>query len=210
MNSIRLTFLLALFFATRSVSAYENIRLTDDAADSKHPKIASDNDYCYVTWQESRDGNWEIYWCKTNHAGQKLTADINVSQSSGTSTVPDIATDGSGYSYIAWQEGTPWGCIRFVRLDPAGNIVGSASFCDNPLYLRPTIVTNSSGESYIVYERRNPGIHYLTALKVDTNGGILCSRELSTWDILDTDKYPHASMDPNGLVYVTWRDSWPD
>lgn len=38
-------------------------RLTNDAADSCYPKIAIDNyNYCYVVWQDNKDGNWEIYY----------------------------------------------------------------------------------------------------------------------------------------------------
>ena len=192
-------------------SSYPNIRITINSASSKNPRIACDNNYCYLVWQDNRDGNEEIYWCKVNHSGQIVASERNISQSPGSnSVVPDVSVDTSGYSYLVWQEGTQWGCIRFMRLDPLGSKTDSASFCESPLYLNPSIATNKAGESYIAYERRMPSIHYLTARKLSNSGTILCTQDFSNWDILDTYKYPNVSLNTDGTANVVWRDSWTD
>jgi len=190
---------------------YTNLRISNNPAASKNPRLACDNTYCYIVWQDNRDGNEEIYWCKVNYSGQVVASERDISQSAGTnSVVPDIATDGSGNSYIVWQEGTPWGYINFRKLDATGNIVATTNFTENPLFLNPSIATNSAGESYIAHERRLPAIHYLTVRKLSNTGTILCTQDYSNWDILDTYKYPNVSLNTSGTANVTWRDSWPD
>lgn len=192
-------------------SSFPNIRITNNSSASRNPRLACDNNFCYIVWQDNRNGDDEIYWCKLNHSGQIIIPEKNISQSPGNnSVVPDISVDTSGDSYMVWQEGTPWGCIRFMRLDSLGNKKDSASFCESPLYLNPSVATTPTGESYIAYERRMPAIHYLTVRKISSSGIILCTQDYSNWDILDTYKYPNVSINNGGYANVVWRDSWPD
>ncbi len=63
----------------------------------------------YVVWQDGTPGNSEIFF----RASQGLGT-INVSNNTGTSQLPQIATSGSNV-YVTWREIIPGNQISFLQ-----------------------------------------------------------------------------------------------
>jgi len=83
-----------------------SIQLIADPTDQCNPAIAVDgNDRLYVTWQDNRRGNWDVY-VSTSVDGVNWSAERLVTDSNDNQINPAIAIDGSSPSraYVVWQD----------------------------------------------------------------------------------------------------------
>jgi|GEM_PF-3771327 len=130
------------------------IRLTNNSAESTDPRAVVDNSFLYVVWRDTRDGNPEIYWQKFDRSmGSAATSPIRVTNSGAASFDPSIGVDGSGNSYIVWQEGSQYGTIQGVKLDGNGAPLFAIKNLSPGLSLHPDIAANSSGVNWVTYQR---------------------------------------------------------
>jgi len=206
---------LVLFLATQVLATtYPNIRLTNNTGNSITPRIACDANYCYIVWEDNRDGNSEIYWCKIDHSGAKVAGDIRITNTPGTSSVsPAISTDGSGNSYIVWQEGTPWGTIYGVIMDAAGNITLGPIVLSPNLCLDPDNGVIANGTSWIVFHRRTASDQDVYVRRFDNQLNLLCERRINKGTLPEFSKHPAVAIDANSDARVLWRDMdmwWTD
>lgn len=79
-------------------------RLTTDTADSYFPSIAVADDGIYVVWQDSRDGNAEIYYKASADNGETWGADTRLTEYRGDSKSPSIAVSGDDLHVVWWDE----------------------------------------------------------------------------------------------------------
>ncbi|KPK78103.1 MAG: hypothetical protein AMJ79_00850 [Phycisphaerae bacterium SM23_30] len=79
------------------------IKITDNAADQCYPRLACDsNGAIYLTWQDNRNGNWDIYLAFSIDGiifSEKIITPSIYHQSR-----PAIALDQQNGIYIAWQD----------------------------------------------------------------------------------------------------------
>jgi hypothetical protein len=80
-----------------------------------------------VSWQDGRDGNYEIYFARVSSLGAKLGADLRVTSDAGSSEAPSLSWTGSEFG-VSWRDtrdtgGT--GEIYFARVSAAGAKLGS-------------------------------------------------------------------------------------
>jgi hypothetical protein len=81
-----------------------SIQLIADPADQCNPGIAVDgNDRLYVTWQDNRRGNWDVYVCSSAD-GVNWSAASRISDSNDSETNPAIAVGSAGGAGIVWQQ----------------------------------------------------------------------------------------------------------
>jgi M6 family metalloprotease-like protein len=84
-----------------------DMRLTNAASESNtnwgHTALATVSYNVYATWDDYRDGNWEIYFKRSVNWGSTWVADVRLTSNTANSWYPSIAAYGS-YVYIAWQE----------------------------------------------------------------------------------------------------------
>lgn len=189
------------------VFAY-NICLTTAASDSKNPAIATTNEgTSYIAWQENIDGNWEILLCRTDYNGNKneTFGIINISNTSTSSEYPDISVDSNGHSYIVWQESDS---IYFSMVTPGGDRVVDKKIIDTGNCSNPRISTTNTGDSNIVYEKRQITIYKVLYSKINHEGtSLINSKVISDLDIIGiVPKYPSIITGNDGYSYILWRD----
>jgi len=81
-----------------------SIQLIADPADQCNPGIAVDgNGRLYVTWQDNRRGNWDVYLCSSAD-GVNWSAASRISDSNDSETNPAIAVGSAGGASIVWQQ----------------------------------------------------------------------------------------------------------
>lgn len=61
-------------------------------------------DYLYLTWEDFRDGNWEIYYLRSTNGGSTWGGETRLTNSSSPSLYPNIAADPYGGVYIVCQD----------------------------------------------------------------------------------------------------------
>src|SRR5262249_12269379 len=90
-----------------------------------------------VTWNDTRDANYEIYFAVLDRSGKKLApGDVRVTHSSGFSFNPTIAWAGDAF-IVVWEETPGLGATQVLaqRVRPDGRLVGT------------TIITSRAGGS---------------------------------------------------------------
>ncbi|MFQ5629478.1 MAG: peptidoglycan DD-metalloendopeptidase family protein, partial [bacterium] len=182
-----------------------NIKITDTSNNAENPAIAvAPNGTSHIVGQDARIGNWEIFFSKLDANGAFLMQDIRITESAGSSTKPDVATDANGNSYIVWRERDE---IFFCALDATGrkivsDVQISAGDADNP-----AISTIASGRSHIVWQRRQISSYYVYFARVDAAGQkIGGDLRLADWDIIGAiNNFPAIDNDASGNSYILWR-----
>jgi Neuraminidase (sialidase) len=81
-------------------------RLTNDPGISETPCITVTGSTVHIIWKDSRDGNEEIYYKRSTDAGVTWQADTRLTNSSGFSYAPSLASSGKDV-YITWYDVGP-------------------------------------------------------------------------------------------------------
>ncbi len=206
-----------------------DIRLdTGDTAGASHslyPQINCDNSgHVYVTWDDRRNGNWDIFLNYSSDYGATWQAsdirlDTGDTAGANDSFLPSISNNGSGYVYVAWEDyrNGSYGDIYFnyssdygvnwqasdTRLD-TGDTAGAnyswfaklSSDASGHVYAIWEDYRNGSGDIYFNYSS-DYGVNWQASdTRLDTGDAAGASE---SW-------YPEISSDGSGHVYVTWED----
>jgi hypothetical protein len=179
------------------------------------PQITSDNSGgAIITWQDSRNGNDDIYAQRIDSSGTPLWTlnGVAISTSTGSQDYPQIISDNSGGAIIAWQDSRSGIYdIYAQRVDSSGtplwttNGVAVSTSTDNQ-YL-PQLVSDSSGGAIITwYDHRN-GNYDIYAQRIDSSGtplwtlnGVAISTSTGSQD------YPQIISDNSGGAIIAWQD----
>jgi hypothetical protein len=182
------------------------VRVTTDAGASTFPSLVWTGTGFGVAWQDSRDGNDNIYFARLDEEGAKIGTDQRILATPGGSAVPSLVWTGSVFG-VAWQEYIDgnWE-IYFARLNVVGVRIGSE--------MRITASPRDSDNPSLVWTGEVYGVAWQDYR--DSNWEIYFSRinaegfEMST-DVRVTD----ASLESvfptlvwNGREYgLAWQDS---
>jgi len=147
-----------------------DIRLTSNTASSytnwRGGAVASAGSYVYVTWEEYRDGNSEIYFKRSTTSGWLWGADTRLTSNTASSWYPSIAAYGS-YVYVVWQDyrdgnweiyllrSENYGASWYSAIRLTSN-TGSSTYASVAAYARNVHVAwqdNRSGNWEIYYKR---------------------------------------------------------
>ncbi len=110
-----------------------DVRVTKDSLDSYLTSIKWTGNEYGISWNDDRDGNYEVYFARLSSLGSKIGSDVRVSFYSGDSGDPSLAWKGSEYG-ITWQdERTEAWEIYFAPIKCCDNDVDMDTFgaCDD-------------------------------------------------------------------------------
>ncbi len=189
---------------------YLGVRLTNDGAESVHPRVAVNGDYLYLVWEDTRSGNRDVFWRKFSADGLPESVPVNLSQSSSNSVVPQIGVSGAGNSYVVWQEGTLYGTVYGSIVSTDGAVTTTATPLGPNLCLDPDITVQPDGTNWVVFHRRAPSDQDVYVRRFDSSFSLLCTRRVNKGTLPEFDKHPSVCVDGAGRAYVFWRDldSW--
>ncbi len=80
-----------------------DIRLTFDLAHSEGPSVAVTNSLVHVVWLDTRDGNLEIYYKRSQDAGMNWEPDFRLTYNNAYSEYPSIAVSDSNV-HVVWLD----------------------------------------------------------------------------------------------------------
>jgi predicted lipoprotein with Yx(FWY)xxD motif len=182
-----------------------------------NPSLISDgNGGAIITWQDKRDGSFNIYAQRINSNGTSLwtTDGVPICSEINKQENPTIASDGLGGAIITWQDyrsNTDYD-IYAQRIDSNGNVqwtTNGLSLCSltgNQVY--PVIINNSTYEVIITWFDVRNGIDpdiYAQRLGIDgtvfwiSNGVALCTAT-------NLQQFPVLVEDGSSGAIVTWQD----
>ncbi len=124
---------------------------------SRRPDITISNDKAVVVWQETVDGDDEIYvrWRELNSFASFVSA-RNLSNSDANSRAPAVTVDGSGRFYVAWDEGSPTNAILTRPWLGSGNWWDSQTISDGGDNVQDPAIAASPGDHvYAVWAQKD-------------------------------------------------------
>ena len=199
------------------------------------PSVAIDSaGFAYVTYHtggtassgESNLGNFDIAVFKINSSGtMQWTRQFRAVNTTGADTVPSIACDPNNNVYVAYQTagtvsgGTQLGNsdIAVFKLTTAGVLLWvRQSIAFNTIWLDsvPKITIDRGSNLYIVYQTAGTisgstvtgsPIVDTAVLKMDSNGLILWTRQLTLLNSSSNEETPSVAIDLFGNVYMAYR-----
>ena len=200
------------------------IQINDDsgAAGQINVDIAADtNGNLFLTWQDNRSADSDIYLQKLDAAGTKQwSADVRANSDQGTSgqSSPAIAIDTEGDIVVVWEDRRS-GILDIYaqKFDPAGNRLWPADvrvntdrdgFSQFASQSKPDVTVDPNNIIIVVwqdYRLVNPDIY---AQKLDTTGSKIWATDMLVNDSTDQAQYdPTVGVDGVGNAVVAWRDS---
>ncbi len=196
-----------------------NIRVNSaNSSIQRNSKIAVDSaGTIYVTWEDDRNGDDDIYFAKSTDGGSTWTEpNIKINDDTGTSSQlnPDIAVNSSNGVYIVWQD------YRNV----GGDIYFAGSIDGGETWLSPNVKINSdteldsqydpvvdvgpTGTIYVAWQDYREGFgDIFFAYSMDVGLNWLHPNERINDDSGDNSQYDPAMVSsPANEIYVTWSD----
>jgi hypothetical protein len=98
----------------------ENFRLTSDPSESLFPNLAVSENHLFVSWEDSRDGNHEIYYKTSMDGGDTWGADTRLTEDAAGSSRPFIVASGPQLNVI-WYDFRDGNYEIYYKRDPTGN-----------------------------------------------------------------------------------------
>jgi hypothetical protein len=78
-------------------------RLTNNPAYSDYPSVAVSGSNVHVVWDDTRDGNWEIYAMRSTDGGLSWGPDTRLTNDTAGSMYPSAAASGSNV-HVVWRD----------------------------------------------------------------------------------------------------------
>ena len=117
-----------IYFARVSAAGTKigaDLRVTSAAGFSWYPSLSWTGSEFGVSWDDNRDGNWEIYFTRVSAAGAKIGSDLRVTNNASSSGSPSLSWSGSEFG-VSWHDSRDGNNeIYFSRVSAAGVKVGS-------------------------------------------------------------------------------------
>ena len=190
-----------------------------DGTAQADPALAVDgSDNAIIVWQDSRNGDRDIYAQKLDPNGNRLwAADMRVNSDSEAAyqQYPAMAVDGTGNAVVVWQDGRNGDAdIYAQRLDASGNRlwagdvrVNSGSGTANEW--NPAVAVDGTGNAVVVWkdERNDTGDIY--AQKLDASGNKLWVGDVRVNSDNGTAEQdaPAVTIGGSGNAVVVWNGS---
>jgi hypothetical protein len=95
-------------------------RLTNDPGYSEHPSVIVSGQNVHLVWEDSRDGNWEIYYKCSTDGGVAWSPDVRLTNDENDSWNASISTSGSAI-HVVWTDNRDGNAEIYYKRNPTGN-----------------------------------------------------------------------------------------
>jgi hypothetical protein len=152
-------------------------RLTNNTAESRYSSVAVSGSVVHVVWEDTRDGNYEIYCKRSTDVGVSWGTDTRLTDNTAESRFPSVAVSGS-VVHVVWRDDRDVFTYPeiYYKRNPTGNLVG---------------IKNISSEiplSYSLQQNYPNPFNPTTKIRFDIQKSVVCSQysvvTLKVFDIL--------------------------
>jgi hypothetical protein len=177
-------------------------------SDSEHVAVIGDsNGNLHVVWEDSRNGNWDIYYTKLNNEGETIIDDKRITYDDSYSREPDIAIDSRGNLHIVWYDGRDGNMeVYYTVLDNQGDKIENEKRLTEevPDSYDPALALDSKNNVHIVWTDWRDDSASIYYTKLDDNRNVIFNMNLTTneWHSYD----PSISIGSDDIIYVVWYD----
>jgi len=181
------------------------LNLSNNVGSSSNPQIAATGNNVYVTWIDDTPGNGDIFFSASSDNGQTFSIPINLSNNTGFSILPQIATSGNNV-YVTWYDGTPGNSdIFFSESSDNGQTFSSPiNLSNNTGTSQAPQIAASGNNVYVTWEDNTPG-NQDTFFSASSDNGQTFSTPINLSNNTGISLAPQISASENN-VYVIWDD----
>jgi len=184
------------------------VRLTNDPAASTggFRVIAADGNVVHTVWNESADGNWEIYYKRSVDGGLSWEANIRLTNDPELSILPTLAISGSAV-HVTWGDLRDGNSEIYYKRSIDGGLTWGADtrLTNNSSISKYSSITSSGSNVHIVWfdgRDGNPEIYYKNSI----DGGDTWSSDLRLTSNSGFSYIPVVAAS-GSVVHVAWYDS---
>ena len=185
-------------------------RLTWSSDASRHPDIAIDSsNNVHVVYHELRSSDNDIFYKKSTDGGTSWTAVKTLTWNTGQSEDVAIATAGSSFVHIAWQDDSPGNDEIFYKRSTDGGVNWDAVkrlTWNSGVSKYAKITAAPNGYVYITYQDNSIGNNEIYVRKSSDGGASWLVVQRMTWSPTDS-MYPEITSDSTNIIHFTWTDS---
>ncbi len=168
-----------------------------------------------ITWQDQRNGNYDIYAQRIDATGSVLWAadGVPICTAKNDQLNPQICSDGMGGAILIWEDERSGDCdIYAQRIDAIGTIkwaVNGTAIC-TAIYSQqyPQICTDGAGGVIIIWQDgRSASETDLYAQRIDATGMVQWAANGSAvCTAYELQYFPQICSDGLGGAIITWQD----
>jgi len=196
----------------------DGILICGATEDQANPQLVSDGTggTIYV-WQDTRNGNVDIYSQRINSAGtvQWLADGVPICTMTNQQSSPQIVSDDSGGAIITWVDnrsgGFGYSDIYAQRINADGDILWNTngviicSEVNNQAF--PLIIRDGNNGAIIVWEDERSGPKDIYAQRISKDGTVLwASNGVEVCTEANDQNNHQISSDENGGAFIIWQD----
>lgn len=183
-----------------------DIRVTNDAAYSRTPSIFALKtiyEVVYLVWEDTRDGNSEIYYSKSVDGGITFGAQMRVTSNASVSIMPTVSGKGTSAN-IVWEDNRDGNHEIYYRHNNNGSWSSETRLTNNSsASSNPCIIRNNDFIGVTWYDNRDGNNEIY--LKTSTNAGNNWSSDKRLTN--QSAGSPSPTMDISGLnIHVAWEE----
>jgi len=191
--------------ANAGVNWNADVRLTNNTGSSYYPAIHVGGNTIMVTWTDNRDGNYEIYFKKSEDGGSTWSTDTRLTNNASLSDYPSIDASGSTV-VISWQDNRDGNYEVYSKRsgDGGNNWEADQRLSSNSAFSEYPTVTISGLKVNIAWEDNRDGNREIYN-KYSTDGGVTWSGENRLTN--NSSQSTSVSITSEGdFVDMTWSD----
>jgi len=185
----------------------ETNNLTQNEDDSVYPQISSSSENIYLVWQESVGSygasNYDIFFKKSNDSGETFGSPINLSNNTGFSEHPQIASVGN-IIYIVWVDDSSGEReIMFCKSSDNGKTFSNSTIVSQNSKGPNHVELAAEGQSvYIVWNSFDKEMRNIILLSKSDDAGKTFA-ELREIGLADMETFPKIAANADEY-FVTW------
>jgi hypothetical protein len=145
------------------------VNISKQHADSGYPQFAVHGNNIYVVWTQTISTyNYDIFFAKSTNNGDTFDAPINISNNSGASGWPKIASDGN--IYISWVDSSPGRFDVLITKSSNGGVTfdNSTNVSNSPVESYESQMAALNNVVYLTWQEGNRGNHTIAFSKSAT------------------------------------------
>src|ERR671910_481790 len=132
--------------------------LSNNLGRSSEPDVTLDQEEVYITWTDNTSGNGDVYFKASPDSGFTFSSVKNLSNNTGASLSPNIATSGNNV-YVIWTDNTTGnGDVYFKRsMDNGGTFGGTENLSNNTGASLSPHIAASGNNVYVIWTDNTTG-----------------------------------------------------
>jgi hypothetical protein len=181
-------------------------RLTNNASVSDYPSIDASGSIVIITWQDNRDGNYEIYSKRSPDGGSNWEADQRISSNSSFSEYPAVTISGLKVN-IVWEDNRDGNREIYNKYSVDGGVTwsGENRLTNNSSQSTSVSITSEGDFVDMTWSDQRDGnweIYY----KYSADGGMTFGSDQRLSSASGNSWYPSIATD-DSFIHICWQDA---